>query len=181
MLVHKLRLQRGWSQEQLAELSGLSVRTIQRIERGKAASAESLKSLAAVFQIDFSALQPEANMTLDPNLAVKPDEALAFRQVRRLRRFYMHAIQYVLVVSLLAVVNYIQNPRYLLGRLGGARLGHRPAHACARHLRALSLPWPGVGKTRDRTPARPQVVNQELSPASTRTCCTALRPSASKA
>src|SRR4029077_14889486 len=113
MLVQKLRLQRGWSQEQLAELSGLSVRTIQRIERGKAASAESLKSLAAVFQIDFSALQPEANMTLDPNLAVKPDEALAFRQVRRLRRFYMHAIQYVLVVSLLAVVNYIQNPPYL--------------------------------------------------------------------
>jgi len=113
VLVQKLRLQRGWSQDQLAELSGLSVRTIQRIERGQAASAESLKSLAAVFQIDFSALQPEANMTLDPNLAVKPDEALAFRQVRRLRRFYMHAIQYVLVVSLLAVVNYIQNPHYL--------------------------------------------------------------------
>ena len=33
MLIQKLRLQRGWSQEQLAELSGLSVRTIQRIER----------------------------------------------------------------------------------------------------------------------------------------------------
>lgn len=113
MLVQKLRLQRGWSQDQLAELSGLSVRTIQRIERGQAASAESLKSLAAVFQIEFSALQPETNMTRDPNFAVKPDEALAFRQVRRLRRFYMHAMQYVLVVSLLAVVNYIQNPRYL--------------------------------------------------------------------
>jgi transcriptional regulator with XRE-family HTH domain len=28
MLIQKLRLQRGWSQEQLAELSGLSVRTI---------------------------------------------------------------------------------------------------------------------------------------------------------
>lgn len=113
MLVQKLRLQRGWSQDQLAELSGLSVRTIQRIERGQASSAESLKSLAAVFEIDFAALQPESNMTLDPNIAVKPDEALAFRQVRRLRRFYMHAIQYVLVVSLLAVVNYVQNPRYL--------------------------------------------------------------------
>ena len=40
MLVQKLRLQRGWSQEQLAELSGLSVRTIQRIERGQVASTE---------------------------------------------------------------------------------------------------------------------------------------------
>jgi len=43
MLIQKLRLQRGWSQEQLAELSGLSVRTIQRIERGQPASIESLK------------------------------------------------------------------------------------------------------------------------------------------
>jgi transcriptional regulator with XRE-family HTH domain len=35
MLIQKLRLQRGWSQEQLAELSGLSVRTIQRLEGDK--------------------------------------------------------------------------------------------------------------------------------------------------
>ncbi len=48
MLIQKLRLQRGWSQEQLAELSGLSVRTIQRLERGQPASVESLKALGAV-------------------------------------------------------------------------------------------------------------------------------------
>ncbi len=35
MLIQKLRLQRGWSQEDLAALSGLSVRTIQRLERGQ--------------------------------------------------------------------------------------------------------------------------------------------------
>jgi transcriptional regulator with XRE-family HTH domain len=45
-LVQKLRLQRGWSQEQLAELSTLSVRTVQRIERGQTASLETLKALA---------------------------------------------------------------------------------------------------------------------------------------
>jgi transcriptional regulator with XRE-family HTH domain len=54
MLVQKLRLQRGWSQQQLAELSGLNVRTIQRIEKGQEPSVESLKSLAAVFNVDFS-------------------------------------------------------------------------------------------------------------------------------
>lgn len=32
--VKQLRLQRAWSQEQLAELAGVSVRTIQRIENG---------------------------------------------------------------------------------------------------------------------------------------------------
>ncbi len=44
MLIQKLRLQRGWSQQQLADLSGLSVRTIQRLEKGQDASTESLKS-----------------------------------------------------------------------------------------------------------------------------------------
>jgi transcriptional regulator with XRE-family HTH domain len=35
MIVRKLRLQRGWTQEHLAGLSGLSVRSIQRLERGQ--------------------------------------------------------------------------------------------------------------------------------------------------
>ena len=54
MIVRKLRLQRGWSQEQLAQFSGLSVRTIQRIENGGNAGLESLKSLASVFEIDIA-------------------------------------------------------------------------------------------------------------------------------
>ena len=62
VLIQKLRLQKGWSQEQLAELSGLSVRTIQRIEQGQKASTETLKSLAAVFETDFSSLQAESDM-----------------------------------------------------------------------------------------------------------------------
>ena len=53
MLIQKLRLKKGWSQEQLAQASGLSARTIQRIEAGHPASTESLKSLAAVFEVDF--------------------------------------------------------------------------------------------------------------------------------
>lgn len=114
MLVLKLRLQRGWSQQQLAELAGLSVRTVQRIEAGQPASAESLKSLAALFEIDFAALSPEpATMTTDPNLAVHPDEALAMRQVRRLRRFYSHAFLYVFVVGALALVNYFHTSHRL--------------------------------------------------------------------
>ena len=49
----EMRLQRHWSQEQLAEMSGLSNRTIQRIENGENAGFESIKSLAAVFEIDI--------------------------------------------------------------------------------------------------------------------------------
>jgi transcriptional regulator with XRE-family HTH domain len=52
--IKKMRLERHWSQEQLAEMSGLSIRTIQRIENGENAGLESLKSLAAVFEINIA-------------------------------------------------------------------------------------------------------------------------------
>jgi transcriptional regulator with XRE-family HTH domain len=51
--IKKMRLERHWSQEQLAEMSGLSIRTIQRIEKGENAGLESLKSLAAVFETNI--------------------------------------------------------------------------------------------------------------------------------
>lgn len=52
--IKKMRLDRHWSQEQLAEMSGLSARTIQRIENGENAGLESLKSLAAVFETNIT-------------------------------------------------------------------------------------------------------------------------------
>lgn len=51
--IKEMRLERHWSQDQLAEMSGLNIRTIQRIENGENAGLESLKSLAAVFDIDI--------------------------------------------------------------------------------------------------------------------------------
>lgn len=52
--IKEMRLDRHWSQEQLAEMSGLSIRTIQRIESGENAGLESLKSLASVFEINIT-------------------------------------------------------------------------------------------------------------------------------
>jgi len=111
MLIQKLRLQRGWSQEQLAELSGLSVRTIQRLERGQTASTESLKALASVFELDFNQLKdPEMN-TLNP-ADLRPDEALALAHVRHIKAFYMHLAQYVIVMGGLALLNLFTSPGY---------------------------------------------------------------------
>lgn len=50
--IKELRASRAWSQEQLAKMAGLDVRTIQRIEKGEPASFETLKSIAAVFKVD---------------------------------------------------------------------------------------------------------------------------------
>ena len=55
--VKSLRLTRHWSQEQLAQLSNLNVRTIQRIEKGEGAGLETLKSLASVFEISVDDLK----------------------------------------------------------------------------------------------------------------------------
>ena len=111
MLIQKLRLQRGWSQEQLAELSGLSVRTVQRLERGQAASVESLKALASAFEIDFASLK-EPTMDQPAASAVRSDEALALKHVRKVKAFYAHLIQYVVIVAGLAVLNGIMTPGY---------------------------------------------------------------------
>ena len=52
------REKRAWSQEHLAEVAGLSLRTVQRIESSGAASYESARSLAAVFEVDVAMLAP---------------------------------------------------------------------------------------------------------------------------
>ena len=54
--VRKLRNQRAWSQDHLASVSGLSLRTIQRIENDGGCSLESKKALAAVLNIEPSDL-----------------------------------------------------------------------------------------------------------------------------
>ncbi|WP_240507661.1 helix-turn-helix transcriptional regulator, partial [Klebsiella pneumoniae] len=58
--VKQLRLQRAWSQEQLAEMAGLSVRTIQRIENGERPGLETLSALAAVFEVTVAEIGGEA-------------------------------------------------------------------------------------------------------------------------
>ncbi len=55
-LIRKLRTERLWSQEHLAKISGLGLRTIQRLESQGSGSNESIKALAAVFEVDSDSL-----------------------------------------------------------------------------------------------------------------------------
>lgn len=117
MSVQIERLKRGWTQEQLAVVSGLSTRTIQRIERGEAASAESLKALAAAFDVDFQTLrEPAMSDTASPPLPSAPtldaDLLLAFDHVRRKRRFQMSFAAYVVVMPILIGLNVFVAPQH---------------------------------------------------------------------
>ncbi|MCF6305745.1 MAG: helix-turn-helix domain-containing protein [Rhodobacteraceae bacterium] len=136
MILRKIRLERGWSQEQLSELSGVSTRTIQRIERGKKASLETLKCLAAVFETEINHLQQEPEMTepltaedraalskvkewmhydddgyvVDPSLSAEERDALSY--VREVKGFYAHLITFVAVMLALLVINLLTSPEY---------------------------------------------------------------------
>ncbi len=138
MILRKMRLDRGWSQEQLSELSGVSTRTIQRIENGKKASLESLKCLAAVFETEIPHLQQEQEMTNQPltnedrealskvkewmqydksgyiiDPSQSPEERDALEYVREIKGFYSHFITYGAVMGLLLAINLFVSPEYL--------------------------------------------------------------------
>lgn len=127
MIIRKLRLQRGWSQEQLAEFTGLSTRTIQRIERGQPCSLETLKALAAVFEVDISTFQPEERYTMgttNPNVSSEEEQALQY--VQGLKSFYGHLLNYVIFISIFTVLWYLKLghiPDWILYWAGGWGIG----------------------------------------------------------
>ncbi len=110
MIIRKLRRERGWSQEQLSEVCGLSVRTIQRIENGQTPSMETLQALAAAFDTDVSRLTaPSSDSNTHALRSVSEDRAIA--HVRRVRMFYRHLLTYLVVIGFLFVVDLIASPR----------------------------------------------------------------------
>jgi len=135
MIIKKLRLQKCWSQEQLSEFSGLSVRTIQRIERGQQAS---LESLAAVFQVNINDLQPESDMetqthyttdNIDKNITktiqVDDQEKKAMEYVDGIKRFYQSLYTYFITIGFLTAINLFVSPEtlWVLWCAGGWGIG----------------------------------------------------------
>ena len=74
--VRHARLQRGWTQQQLAEVADLSLRTVQRVENQSVASNETVSALCAVLEIARSEL-----LTRDPS---RPEHQAAERRMRLL-------------------------------------------------------------------------------------------------
>lgn len=94
----KMRLNRHWSQEQLAAMSGLSIRTIQRIENGENAGLESLKSLAAVFETHI--VDPDKKEKMEQT---QKEEAY----IKSVKGFYglLVAVVLIMAVPFMYVIN----------------------------------------------------------------------------
>ncbi len=114
-MIRVYRLEKAWSQEQLAEFSGVSVRTIQRLEKGGQGALETLKAIAATLDVDIKQLQEEKpDMTHQASVETNEEHALkqATLEVKKLKGFYSHLIQYALVMALLVVINLYTSPNY---------------------------------------------------------------------
>ena len=134
MILRKLRLQRGWSQEQVAELTDLSVRTIQRIERGGQPSLESAKALAAVFEVNLNTfysttgdepMKPNNNdtslseqTTHDDTPAVTEAEKAAINYVKGIKEFYGHLAMYAIFMVAFLVTGKLATTQTLWLALG---------------------------------------------------------------
>ncbi len=92
--VRRWREERHWSQEHLADLAGIGLRTVQRIERGDGASRESIMALGAAFNVEPVALTIDAKSQADAMLREERDKITAGLRLS----FWIHLASYVLGV-----------------------------------------------------------------------------------
>lgn len=113
--IRELRLARAWSQEQLAELCSLSVRTIQRIENGEQASLETLSAIAAVMDLKVGELYcPHASQEQDtPSQAVDQRVIDARKAVEDEMAFVRQLLRAVILCAVLFAINWFTSPGYM--------------------------------------------------------------------
>jgi transcriptional regulator with XRE-family HTH domain len=98
MDIKDLRVQKGYSQEELAKLSGLSTRTIQRIEKNNNGSKESLNAIANVFDLTYEELIDYIEKEDTKTTSNKYDKKL---------------IIFIAVNIMLFIINITTSPEYL--------------------------------------------------------------------
>lgn len=123
MIVRKLRLKRGWTQSELAEMAGVTSRTIQRIESGQIPSLETARALASVFEVELNLIRPEDTdmKELPPETELKVDEQAALLYAKRMKEFYEGLVAYVIVAAVFLVFSHGEWIVYLV--LGGVGIG----------------------------------------------------------
>ena len=123
MIVRKLRLKRGWTQSELAEMAGVTPRTIQRIEGGQIPGLETARALAAVFEVELNLIRPEETdmNTVKPEQELKADEQAALLYAKRMKSFYEQLVAYVVIAAVFMVVFHGEWLVYLI--LAGVGIG----------------------------------------------------------
>lgn len=77
------RQQNLWSQQQLSDMTGLSLRTLQRVEKTSSASLETVKSLASVFEVSPSEILKGDNNVFEEAPQSHPISSTKLKAKRR--------------------------------------------------------------------------------------------------
>jgi transcriptional regulator with XRE-family HTH domain len=82
--IRLLREHRAWTQEHLAQVAGVTTRTVQRVESGEGVQVDTLQALAAALDVDVPSLRFDALELIAQQLGVPRDkvtpELIAERQ-----------------------------------------------------------------------------------------------------
>lgn len=141
--LRELRSGRQWSQEQLAKLSGLNLRTIQRLESGAKISTESLRALAAVFEVPAESLLASDPAPSQPALNAMREGALRgldFIGTTARADFWWFALAIAMVLALAKLLAEAVGPLPL--QIASLLVLLPWIAACARRLRDAGFsPW----------------------------------------
>lgn len=141
--LRELRTARQWSQEQLASLSGLNLRTIQRLESGARISMESLRALAAVLEVPAESLLADTPAPSQPALKAMRQGiqlGLEFGGTTARPDFWWFALAVVMVLAFAQLLSESFGP--LPMQLAGLMVLLPWIAACTRRLRDAGMsPW----------------------------------------
>lgn len=141
--LRELRAARQWSQEQLAQLSGLNLRTIQRLESGAKISIESLRALAAVFEVPADSLLAHERTPRQPALRAIHEgvlRGLEFTGTTARADFWWFALAVAMVLAFAQLLTEAFGPLPL--QIASLLVLLPWIAACTRRLRDAGIsPW----------------------------------------
>ncbi len=99
--IKRWREERHWSQEHLAELAGVGIRTVQRIENGEQASRESIMAIAAAFDVEAIALCIDPETEADEIVQQRNTKAAAGLRLS----FLIHLVGFLMGMVVFMAIN----------------------------------------------------------------------------
>lgn len=105
--VRRLRESRAWSQEHLAGVAGLSVRTVQRVERGDGASLETRMALASALGVEPAVLCAPSPNALEASAPPVPEPVAPGALSEQQFRWLMVILGAAIVVGVFLALGYM--------------------------------------------------------------------------